>query len=51
MPYAVRKERGGYHVVNKENGHTYSNHPQTREMANRQLRAIHMHTGAEEGKR
>lgn len=41
MPYAVRKVDGGYKATNKETGATYSKHPQSREMAARQIRAIH----------
>lgn len=55
MPYAVRKSGSGYKVTNKDTGKTYSKHPQSREMAERQRRAIavsefghgaHHHSGA-----
>lgn len=51
MPYAVRKSGGGYRVTNKETGKTYSKKPQTKQMATRQLRAIAMHQGAEDGRK
>ena len=51
MPYAVRHSGEGYKVTNKDTGKTYSKHPQSRAMAERQLRAIHMHAGAEDGRK
>ncbi|APC46290.1 hypothetical protein HWB05_gp028 [Streptomyces phage BRock] len=51
MPYSVSKSGSGYKVRNKETGKTYSKKPQTKAMAERQLRAIHMHAGAEDGRR
>lgn len=51
MPYTVSKSGGGYKVRNKESGKTYSKHPQSREMAVKQLRAIEMHSGAEDGRK
>lgn len=50
MPYTVGKSgSGGYKVRNKETGKTYSKHPQSHDMAVRQLRAIEMNSHASEG--
>lgn len=51
MPYDIRKVKGGYKVGHKGTSKTYSKHPQSHEMAERQLRAIHMHAGAEDGRK
>lgn len=51
MPYSVSKSGSGYKVRNRETGKTYSKHPQSRTMAVRQLRAIEMHSGAEDGRK
>ena len=40
MPYAIAKSGAGFKVRNKETGKTYSKHPQSKEMAERQRRAI-----------
>lgn len=40
MPYAIKKQRGKWVVVNKENGHVKGEHP-TREKALAQLRALY----------
>lgn len=40
MPYKISKVDGGYKVSHA--GHTFSKHPQTHEMAERQRRAIAM---------
>jgi len=40
MPYAVDKSGSGFKVKNKDTGKTYSKKPQTRQMAERQRRAI-----------
>lgn len=51
MPYKVGKSGSGYKVKNRETGKTYSKHAQTHAMAVRQLRAIEMHSGAEDGRK
>lgn len=51
MPYAVSKSGSGYKVRNKETGKTYSKKPQTKAMAVKQLRAIAMHSGTEDGRK
>jgi hypothetical protein len=45
MPYAVRKVRGKelYYVVNKTTGKKYSKDPLSKTMAERQLKALHIH--------
>jgi len=40
MPYAIRKSGAGFKVTNKNTGKTYSRHAQSRDMAERQRRAI-----------
>jgi hypothetical protein len=40
MPYAIAKSGSGFKVRNKETGKTYSKHPQSKETAERQRRAI-----------
>lgn len=49
MPYKLKKVRGSdlYYVINVENGHRHSMEPLTKEMANRQLRAIYANYGKE----
>lgn len=42
IPYAIAKSGSGYKVKNKDTGKTYSKHPQSKEMAERQRRAIAM---------
>ncbi len=51
MPYAVRASGSGYKVTNKDTGKTYSKKPQTRAMATRQMRAIAMSEGANDGRK
>ena len=51
MPYDIRKVEGGYKVGHKGTSKTYSNHPQSHATAVRQLRAIHMHSGADDGRK
>lgn len=51
MPYDIRKVDGGYKVGHKGTSKTYSKHPQSHAMAVRQLRAIHMNAGAEDGRK
>jgi len=41
MPYRIIKVMGGYKVQNKLTKKVYSNHPQTHDMAVRQLRALY----------
>jgi hypothetical protein len=43
MPYAVRKSGDKYKVVNKNTGRVYGTHD-SKEKANRQLAALHIHT-------
>jgi hypothetical protein len=51
MPYSVSKSGSGYKVRNRESGKTYSKHAQSHTMAVRQLRAIEMRSGAEDGRK
>ena len=41
MPYRIEKVSGGYKVAH--GGHTFSKHPQSKEMAEAQRRAIAVH--------
>lgn len=41
MPYDVKKVKGGYKVVNKETGKTYSKKPQSKATAEAQRRAMY----------
>jgi hypothetical protein len=41
MPYRIEKVSGGYKVAHGDK--TFSKHPQSKEMAERQRRAIAMH--------
>lgn len=43
MPYHIIKVMGGYKVQNKVTKRVYSNHPQSYDMAVRQLRALYAH--------
>lgn len=47
MPYKIHKVSGG--EVVEHAGHKFSKHPQSHEMAVKQLRAIEMHTHFKEG--
>jgi hypothetical protein len=44
MPYKVVKHKNGYVVVNENTGKMYSKHALSRDMAERQLKAIYTHT-------
>lgn len=44
MPYEIRKVRGGYKVGHKGQAKTYSNKPQSKGQAKRQLRALYANT-------
>jgi len=40
---AVKKVKGGYKVVQEGTGHAFSKHPQSKQKAQAQLRAIEAH--------
>jgi hypothetical protein len=40
MPYAIRRYRTGFRVVNTETGRTYSSRPMTRANAEAQMRIL-----------
>jgi hypothetical protein len=40
MPYEIRKVKGGYKAAHKGTDKVFSKHPQTREKAAAQIRAI-----------
>ena len=46
MPWAIKKADGGYYVVTKETGRKHSKKPMTKEMAKKQLAALHVNARA-----
>jgi len=45
MPYKLKVLKGGYKVVNKDTGKTYSKKPLTKKTAQKQLIALRIKTG------
>ena len=43
MPYHIIKYKGGYIVANQNTGKHFSKHAMTKEMAEKQMKALYMH--------
>jgi hypothetical protein len=43
MPYHIIKYKGGYSVANQNTGKIFSKHAMTKEMAEKQMKALYMH--------
>jgi hypothetical protein len=45
MPYDLKKAKGGYYVVTEGTGKTHSKKPLSKDMAERQMRALYYSMG------